>query len=139
LKSLRRYHRPQKAEAGYVRKTVRVVEDEVLIAIDLKLLLEKHGWHVFGPVCARRPYNQHDFLCAQAETGGTDNRFGCTTLAQNTMTTGTRAEPASEQDRLNLYLRILYRAEPLPAELRELAEQLAQRLREAQAKASSSP
>jgi DNA-binding NtrC family response regulator len=32
-----------------MRKTVLVVEDEFLIAIDLKLLLERRGWHVLGP------------------------------------------------------------------------------------------
>lgn len=32
-----------------MRKTVLVVEDEFLIAMDLKLLLEQHGWCVLGP------------------------------------------------------------------------------------------
>jgi DNA-binding response OmpR family regulator len=32
-----------------MRKTVLIVEDEFLIAIDLKLLLERRGWHVLGP------------------------------------------------------------------------------------------
>lgn len=32
-----------------MRKTVLVVEDEFLIAIDLKLLLESRGWEVLGP------------------------------------------------------------------------------------------
>jgi two-component system, response regulator PdtaR len=31
-----------------VQKTVLVVEDEFLIAMDLTLLLEKHGWRVLG-------------------------------------------------------------------------------------------
>jgi two-component system, response regulator PdtaR len=32
-----------------MRKTVLLVEDEFLIALDLKLLLEREGWCVFGP------------------------------------------------------------------------------------------
>jgi two-component system, response regulator PdtaR len=32
-----------------MRKTVLVVEDEFLVALDLKLLLEDRGWHVLGP------------------------------------------------------------------------------------------
>ncbi|ASY56365.1 response regulator [Sinorhizobium sp. CCBAU 05631] len=32
-----------------MRKTVLIVEDEFLIAIDLKLLLERCGWSVLGP------------------------------------------------------------------------------------------
>ncbi|MCA1440451.1 response regulator [Ensifer sp. IC4062] len=32
-----------------MRKTVLIVEDEFLIAMDLKLLLEGHGWCVLGP------------------------------------------------------------------------------------------
>ena len=32
-----------------MRKIVLVVEDEFLIAIDLKLLLERRGWSVLGP------------------------------------------------------------------------------------------
>jgi DNA-binding response OmpR family regulator len=32
-----------------VRRTVLVVEDEFLIAMDLTLLLERHGWEVLGP------------------------------------------------------------------------------------------
>ncbi|MDK1489779.1 response regulator [Sinorhizobium sp. 7-81] len=32
-----------------MRKTVLIVEDEFLIAIDLKLLLERGGWFVLGP------------------------------------------------------------------------------------------
>ncbi|WEX74577.1 response regulator [Sinorhizobium numidicum] len=32
-----------------MRKTVLIVEDEFLIAIDLKLLLERRGWCVLGP------------------------------------------------------------------------------------------
>lgn len=30
-------------------KTVLLVEDEFLIAMDLEMLLERHGWHVLGP------------------------------------------------------------------------------------------
>ena len=33
-----------------LEKTVLVVEDEFLIAMDLQLLLEKSGWRVIGPV-----------------------------------------------------------------------------------------
>jgi len=33
-----------------VQKTVLVVEDEFLIAMDLKLMLEERGWRVIGPV-----------------------------------------------------------------------------------------
>jgi DNA-binding response OmpR family regulator len=33
-----------------MQKTVLIVEDEFLIAMDLKLLLEHHGWRVMGPV-----------------------------------------------------------------------------------------
>lgn len=32
-----------------MRKTMLVVEDESLIAMDLELLLERHGWRVLGP------------------------------------------------------------------------------------------
>ena len=32
-----------------MRRMVLVVEDEFLIAMDLKLLLERRGWHVLGP------------------------------------------------------------------------------------------
>ncbi|OAP35231.1 response regulator receiver protein [Sinorhizobium glycinis] len=32
-----------------MRKTVLIVEDEFLIAMDLKLLLERSGWYVLGP------------------------------------------------------------------------------------------
>ena len=32
-----------------MRKTVLLVEDQFLIAIDLSLLLERSGWHVLGP------------------------------------------------------------------------------------------
>ena len=32
-----------------MRKTVLVVEDEILIAMDLTLLLERRGWNVLGP------------------------------------------------------------------------------------------
>ncbi|MBB5536388.1 response regulator [Rhizobium giardinii] len=35
-----------------MRKTVLVVEDEFLIAMDLKLLLERHGWWVLGPAAS---------------------------------------------------------------------------------------
>jgi len=31
-------------------KTVLIVEDEFLIAMDLQMVLEKHGWEVIGPV-----------------------------------------------------------------------------------------
>jgi CheY-like chemotaxis protein len=37
-----------------VQKTVLIVEDEFLIAMDLKLLLEHHGWRVMGPVATVR-------------------------------------------------------------------------------------
>ena len=33
-----------------MQKTVLIVEDEFLIAMDLKLLLEVHRWRVMGPV-----------------------------------------------------------------------------------------
>jgi DNA-binding response OmpR family regulator len=33
-----------------MQKTVLIVEDEFLIALDLKLMLEEHGWRVLGPV-----------------------------------------------------------------------------------------
>lgn len=33
-----------------MQKTVLIVEDEFLIAMDLQLLLEGHGWRVIGPV-----------------------------------------------------------------------------------------
>ena len=33
-----------------MQKTVLVVEDEFLIAMDLQVLLERHGWRVIGPV-----------------------------------------------------------------------------------------
>lgn len=33
-----------------VQKSVLIVEDEFLIAMDLQLLLEDHGWRVVGPV-----------------------------------------------------------------------------------------
>ncbi|WP_018236854.1 response regulator [Ensifer sp. BR816] len=32
-----------------MHKTVLIVEDEFLIAMDLKLLLERRGWRVLGP------------------------------------------------------------------------------------------
>lgn len=32
-----------------MRKTILIVEDEFLIAMDLKLLLERRGWCVLGP------------------------------------------------------------------------------------------
>jgi DNA-binding response OmpR family regulator len=31
-------------------KTVLIVEDEFMIAMDLQLMLEAHGWNVIGPV-----------------------------------------------------------------------------------------
>jgi two-component system, response regulator PdtaR len=37
-----------------VEKTVLVVEDEFLIAMDLKLMLEARGWRVIGPVATVR-------------------------------------------------------------------------------------
>jgi DNA-binding response OmpR family regulator len=37
-----------------LKKTVLIVEDEFLIAMDLKLLLEHHGWRVMGPVATVR-------------------------------------------------------------------------------------
>ena len=33
-----------------MQKTVLIVEDEFLIAIDLQQMLEHHGWRVMGPV-----------------------------------------------------------------------------------------
>lgn len=33
-----------------MQKTVLIVEDELLIAMDLQLMLEEHGWRVMGPV-----------------------------------------------------------------------------------------
>lgn len=33
-----------------MQKTVLIVEDEYLIAMDLQLLLQRHGWRVIGPV-----------------------------------------------------------------------------------------
>jgi DNA-binding response OmpR family regulator len=35
-----------------VRKTVLIVEDEFLIALDLALVLERQGWYVLGPVAS---------------------------------------------------------------------------------------
>lgn len=35
-----------------MRKTVLIVEDEFLIALDLALILERRGWSVFGPVAS---------------------------------------------------------------------------------------
>jgi DNA-binding response OmpR family regulator len=32
-----------------VQQTVLIVEDEYLIALDLQLVLESHGWRVIGP------------------------------------------------------------------------------------------
>jgi hypothetical protein len=32
-----------------MQKTVLIVEDEFLIAMDLQLMLEDHGWRVIGP------------------------------------------------------------------------------------------
>jgi DNA-binding NtrC family response regulator len=37
-----------------MQKTVLIVEDEFLIAMDLQLLLERHGWRVIGPVATVR-------------------------------------------------------------------------------------
>jgi DNA-binding response OmpR family regulator len=37
-----------------MQKTVLIVEDEYLIAMDLKLTLEGHGWRVLGPVAKVR-------------------------------------------------------------------------------------
>lgn len=34
---------------NHVQKSVLVVEDEFLIAMDLALMLEVHGWRVIGP------------------------------------------------------------------------------------------
>jgi DNA-binding response OmpR family regulator len=31
-------------------KSILIVEDEFMIALDLQLILEKHGWRVIGPV-----------------------------------------------------------------------------------------
>ena len=33
-----------------MQKTVLIVEDEFLIAMNLQLILESHGWRVIGPV-----------------------------------------------------------------------------------------
>jgi two-component system, response regulator PdtaR len=33
-----------------MQKSILIVEDEFLIALDLQLLLEGHGWRVIGPV-----------------------------------------------------------------------------------------
>ncbi|MCA1654429.1 MAG: response regulator [Sphingomicrobium sp.] len=33
-----------------MRKTMLIVEDEFMIAMDLQLMLERHGWQVMGPV-----------------------------------------------------------------------------------------
>jgi DNA-binding NtrC family response regulator len=35
-----------------MQKNVLIVEDEFLIALDLKFILEDHGWHVLGPVAS---------------------------------------------------------------------------------------
>jgi DNA-binding response OmpR family regulator len=35
-----------------MQKTVLIVEDEFLIAMDLKELLEHHGWRVIGPAAS---------------------------------------------------------------------------------------
>lgn len=35
-----------------MHKTVLIVEDEFLIAIDLQFLLEQHGWRVIGPAAS---------------------------------------------------------------------------------------
>ena len=37
-----------------MQKTVLIVEDEFLIAMDLKQVLEQHGWRVIGPVATVR-------------------------------------------------------------------------------------
>jgi DNA-binding response OmpR family regulator len=37
-------------KAGFLQKTVLVVEDEFAIAMDLQLMLEEHDWRVIGPV-----------------------------------------------------------------------------------------
>ena len=37
-----------------MQKTVLVVEDEFLIALDLRLMLERGGWRVLGPVATVR-------------------------------------------------------------------------------------
>jgi DNA-binding response OmpR family regulator len=37
-----------------MHQTILVVEDEFLIAMDLQLLLEDHGWRVMGPVATVR-------------------------------------------------------------------------------------
>ena len=37
-----------------VEKSVLIVEDEFLIAMDLKLMLEAHGWQVLGPAATVR-------------------------------------------------------------------------------------
>lgn len=37
-----------------MQKTILIVEDEFLIALDLELLLERHGWRVMGPVATVR-------------------------------------------------------------------------------------
>lgn len=37
-----------------MRKTVLIVEDEFLIAMDLMLLFEQHGWAVLGPAATVR-------------------------------------------------------------------------------------
>ncbi|RWD30200.1 MAG: response regulator [Mesorhizobium sp.] len=37
-----------------MQKTILVVEDEFLIAMDLQQLLEHHGWRVMGPVATMR-------------------------------------------------------------------------------------
>ena len=37
-----------------MQKSVLIVEDEFLIAMDLKLMLEGHGWRVLGPAATVR-------------------------------------------------------------------------------------
>jgi DNA-binding response OmpR family regulator len=37
-----------------LQKTVLIVEDEFLIAMDLKLMLEQQGWRVMGPAATVR-------------------------------------------------------------------------------------
>ena len=40
---------PTLTEGHVVQKTVMIVEDDFLIAMDLQLLLEARGWRVMGP------------------------------------------------------------------------------------------
>ncbi len=41
-------------KAGPLEKTVLIVEDELLIAMDLQFLLERSGWRVIGPAASVR-------------------------------------------------------------------------------------